>query len=57
MPPKKVYKKLDPITHILERSDMYVGSKRLKKIEEYIAIKDKEDFSCFLQISIFNRII
>jgi len=44
MPPKKVYKKLDPITHILERSDMYVGSKRLKKIEEYIAIKDKENF-------------
>ena len=44
MPPKKVYKKLDPITHILERSDMYVGSKRLKKIEEYIAIKDKDTF-------------
>ena len=44
MPPKKVYKKLDPITHILERSDMYVGSKRLKKIEEYIATKDKENF-------------
>ena len=42
MPPKKVYKKLDPITHILERSDMYVGSKRLKKIEEYIATKDKD---------------
>ena len=44
MPPKKVYKKLDPITHILERSDMYVGSKRLKKIEEYIATEDKDTY-------------
>ena len=44
MPPKsKVYKKLDPITHILERSDMYVGSKKLKNIEEYVAIKDDKD--------------
>ena len=47
MPPKKVYKKLDPITHILERSDMYVGSKRLKNIEEYVAIKDEDTFKIF----------
>jgi len=47
MPPKKVYKKLDPITHILERSDMYVGSKRLKNIEEYIATKDEDTFKIF----------
>jgi DNA topoisomerase-2 len=44
MPPKKVYKKLDSITHILERSDMYVGSKKLKKIEEYIAFKNIDTF-------------
>ena len=44
MPPKKVYKKLDPITHIIERSDMYVGSKKLKKIEEYIAFKNIDTF-------------
>lgn len=47
MPPKKVYKKLDPITHILERSDMYVGSKRLKNIEEYVATKDDDTFKIF----------
>jgi len=43
MPPKKVYTKKDPISHILERSDMYVGSKKLRNIEEYISIKDEED--------------
>ena len=42
MPPKKVYTKKDPISHILDRSDMYVGSKNLKKIEEYIAVKDED---------------
>ena len=43
MPPKKVYIKKDPISHILERSDMYTGSKKLRNIEEYVAIKDDED--------------
>ena len=42
MPPKKVYIKKDPIEHILDRSDMYVGSKKLRKIQEYIAEKDDD---------------
>ena len=43
MPPKKVYTKKDPISHILDRSDMYVGSKKLRKIQEYVAEKNDED--------------
>jgi DNA topoisomerase II len=43
MPPKKVYTKKDPISHILDRSDMYVGSKKLRNIDEYISIKDEDD--------------
>ena len=43
MPPKKVYIKKDPISHILDRSDMYVGSKKLRKTEDYIAIKNEND--------------
>ena len=43
MPPKKIYTKKDPISHILDRSDMYVGSKKLRNIDEYIAIKDEDD--------------
>jgi len=43
MPPKKVYTKKDPISHILDRSDMYVGSKKLRKTEDYIAIKNEND--------------
>ena len=35
MPPKK-YVKMDPIEHVLKRSDMYIGSTSLKKIEEYV---------------------
>jgi DNA gyrase/topoisomerase IV subunit B len=51
MPPKKTpttkqtYAKKDPIDHILTRSDMYVGSKRLKSVEEYIASLDKKNGS------------
>ena len=44
MPPKKTYTKKDPISHVLDRSDMYVGSKKLRKIEDYIAVKDEESF-------------
>jgi DNA topoisomerase II len=43
MPPKKIYTKKDPISHILDRSDMYVGSKKLRNIDEYISIKDEDD--------------
>ena len=40
MPPKtekKRYQKKDPISHALDRSDMYVGSTRLRQITEYVA--------------------
>jgi DNA topoisomerase II len=33
----KQYKKLDPISHCLERPDMYVGSTNLRTITEYIS--------------------
>lgn len=39
---KKVYTKKDPISHILDRSDMYVGSKKMRKGEEYIAVKEDD---------------
>ena len=45
MPPKnptKKYQKKDPISHCLDRPDMYVGSTRLRKIEEYVA-EQKDD--------------
>lgn len=44
MPPKatKKYTKMDPIDHVLKRSDMYVGSTRLRNTEEYIAINNDE---------------
>ncbi len=40
MPPKtptKRYQKKDPISHCLDRPDMYVGSTRLRDISEYVA--------------------
>ena len=45
--PKKTYSKKDHISHVLDRSDMYVGSKRLKETEEYIAIKDDSETGSF----------
>jgi DNA topoisomerase-2 len=36
----KVYIKKDPISHVLDRSDMYVGSKKLKSINDFVAVKD-----------------
>lgn len=44
MPPKKKnYTKLDQIDHIIKRSDMYVGSTRLRDVDEYVARKGEED--------------
>jgi|UniRef100_A0A6C0IZ90 DNA topoisomerase II len=43
MPPKKasqIYQKKDPIDHVLDRTDMYVGSKRLRASEEFIYCKE-----------------
>jgi len=43
MPPKaqkQKYVKKDPISHILSRPDMYVGSTRAREIEEYVVVTD-----------------
>ena len=42
MPPKKVYEKVDPITHILLRPDMYIGSNRKRKDLEHVAHKNSD---------------
>ena len=38
---KPEYRKMDPIQHILERPDMYVGSTRSRKTEEFIVTDEK----------------
>lgn len=43
MPPKR-YQKKDPISHCLDRPDMYVGSTRLRKMWEYIATKTEDGY-------------
>lgn len=41
MPPKKqVYSKKDPISHVLDRPDTWVGSVRSRNIEEFIVLDD-----------------
>lgn len=51
MPPKtqvkKRYQKMDPVEHILARPDMYVGSTRSRKNEEYIAEPVDNTFRIF----------
>ena len=42
--PTKKYTKEKPILHILKRPDMYVGSIRLRKSDEYIAEKGSENY-------------
>ena len=52
MPPKKsIYQKKDQISHVLDRSDLWVGSTRPKNSEEFIVIKDKNgDFKIIKKI-------
>jgi DNA topoisomerase-2 len=38
---KPTYTKKDPISHILDRPDMYVGSVRPRDVEEYVVVDDK----------------
>lgn len=40
----KRYQKKDPIEHILTRSDMYVGSTRLRSIQEYLGYKEDDKY-------------
>lgn len=39
----KNYTKLDPIDHVLLRPEMYIGATKLRKSNEYIAIKNEEN--------------
>jgi len=41
---KKRYQKLDPLDHILSRPDMYVGSNRLRTINEFVAYQTEEGY-------------
>lgn len=41
---KKKYNKLDPLSHILHRSDTYVGSTRNRDLEDYISLNN-DNFS------------
>jgi DNA topoisomerase-2 len=38
---KKKYNKMDPLKHILHRSDTYVGSTRLRELEDYISLSQE----------------
>jgi DNA gyrase/topoisomerase IV subunit B len=38
---KQKYVKKDPISHIIDRPDMYVGSTRSRKTEEYVVVDDQ----------------
>jgi DNA topoisomerase-2 len=40
---KQVYIKKDPISHILDRPDMYVGSTKTRKVEEFVIV-DSDSF-------------
>lgn len=41
---KPKYQQLDPISHILKRPDMYCGSTRFRKVDDYISNNDYEIF-------------
>ena len=45
--PKKRYQKKDPIEHILLRPDMYVGSNRLRTINDFVAEKIDNGYHIF----------
>lgn len=44
---KKRYQKMDHVSHILKRPDMYCGSTRLRPITEYVAEKTTDGFRIF----------
>ena len=38
------YTKMDPIEHVIHRSDMYVGSTTAQKSSEFVCIKDEDSY-------------
>ena len=40
----KKYVKMDPIEHVLLRSDMYVGSNKAQKTIEFVCVKDEDSY-------------
>jgi len=40
----KKYVKMDPIDHVLLRSDMYVGSNKAQNTNEFVCIKDEDSY-------------
>lgn len=42
--PKKRYQKMEQIDHCLARSDMYVGSTKLRKIREYVGYQENGQY-------------
>lgn len=44
MPPK--YVKKDPISHILDRPDMYVGSTRPREVQDYVVVNKNYEIEC-----------
>jgi len=40
----KKYVKMDPIEHVLLRSDMYVGSNKAQKTTEFVCVKDEDSY-------------
>ena len=44
---KRRYQKMDPISHILKRPDMYCGSNRLRPNIEYVAQKEEDGYRIF----------
>lgn len=47
MPPKRRYQKMDPISHVLLRSDMYAGSTHLRTIQDFIAEKTEDSYRIY----------
>lgn len=61
MPPKtqekKRYVKMDHVSHVLARSDTYVGSVRPRKIEEYVTEKIEDSFRIYRDTITFSPAI
>ena len=54
---KVKYSKQDPVSHVLLRPDMYVGSTRSRTIEEYVATRNNDSYSIFKEEIVFSPAI